>query len=471
MIAHAAIAAATVLACEVGFRLPLGSVLATLTGSSWRAIGIVGSDRISDHWKERILPVYAWRILKASIGLFLCLLAIMLPLVLIAVLLTGSPETATALLMRPDVLALVSVLGIAYVWLRLRIAARGRPAKPEVAASAYSALDTTLHTVVLGNPMMGRILPKLDRSFARRAAPAQDPVYVTGLARAGTTVMMRALHGTGQFASLTYADMPFVLAPNLWAALNRSDRRTGPARERAHGDGIMVDFDAPEALEEVFWRTQCGSAYIHNNGLVPHLPDAATVDAYRAYQARVCHRYGAPRYLAKNNNMMLRIGPLAAAMPAARFVVMVRDPVAQAASLLAQHRRFRDTDPFTRSYMTWLVHHEFGPDQRPFRLPGQPVPAGDTGSIVYWLTEWLACYGYLADRIAEQPDRIRPVIYEGLGRDHAAWSRFAAFVGLDLAMPADLRATPPGPCPAGIPSDLLARARAVHERLVSQSEA
>lgn len=478
---YAALAAATLLACEVALRLPFGRIVAALNSNSWRAVEVVGSAQISDHWKERILPVYAWRILKASLGLFACLAAIVAPLVLVMALVTGSVAAASALLMRPLALLLMTGVGVGYVWLRLR-RARGDPAAaaeaaadPAGTASDYSALDRTLHKVVLGNPMMAGALPRLDAAFARKPAPAGDPVYVTGLARAGTTVLMQALYGSGQFASLTYADMPFVLAPNLWATLTRSGHRKGAAKERAHGDGVMVDFDSPEALEEVFWRSRCGSAYIHNNGLVPHVPDAATIAAYRDYQARVCHRHrqpnGAPRYLAKNNNLMLRIGPLAAAMPEARFLVPVRDPVGQAASLLAQHRRFRRADAFTRSYMTWLVHHEFGPDQRPFRLPGQPVPEGDSDKLAYWLTEWLACYGYLAERIAEHPDRIRPVIYESLGRDPGAWPAVAAFAGLDPVPPADFRPAPPPPDPGDLPADLLARARAVYEDLARRAAA
>ncbi len=49
----------------------------------------------------------------------------------------------------------------------------------------------------------------------------------------GPPFLMREIHRTGQFGSLTSADMPFVLAPNLWARLSskgatRSQGRTRP---------------------------------------------------------------------------------------------------------------------------------------------------------------------------------------------------------------------------------------------------
>ena len=154
--------------------------------------------------------------------------------------------------------------------------------------SDYSALDRVLHRIVLGGSAMGEILGDIDAALVgKAAAPVRDPVFVTGLARAGTTVLRRALHDSGQFASLTYADMPMVMAPNLWAKITGASRKERVAVERAHGDGVMVDVDAPEALEEVFWRSHCGRAYIRPDGLVPHVPDAETLAAYRAYQGSV----------------------------------------------------------------------------------------------------------------------------------------------------------------------------------------
>lgn len=339
--------------------------------------------------------------------------------------------------------------------------------------SDYSALDRMLHRIVLGSAAMGEMLGDLDAGFARGAAPARTPVFVTGLARAGTTVLMRALHDLGDFASLTYADMPMVMAPNFWARISRTGRKARVARERAHGDGVMVDFDAPEALEEVFWRSHAGRAYIRPDGLVPHVPDADMLAAYRAWLARICHRYGKPRYLAKNNNLMLRLGPLARALPDAVFLVPVREPLAQAESLRAQHARFAGADRFTRDYMRWLVHHEFGPDQRPYRLPGQPVPEGPRERVDYWLTLWLAAYGWLEAAMAAAPDRIRPVIYEALGRDPGAWERVARLAGLPPAPPSvPFRmpsATPVGEAAAD--PALLARARALYGALADRAAA
>ena len=41
-------------------------------------------------------------------------------------------------------------------------------------------------------------------------------IFICGLPRSGTTILMRSLYETKKFASLTYRDMPLLLSPNLW---------------------------------------------------------------------------------------------------------------------------------------------------------------------------------------------------------------------------------------------------------------
>lgn len=331
--------------------------------------------------------------------------------------------------------------------------------------SDYSAIDKALHRVILGGGFMGEMLFDMDSSLTGRAAvPVTRPVFVTGLARAGTTVLMRALHATGQFASLTYADMPMVMAPNLWMKFSGSGKKERVARERAHGDGVLVDFDAPEALEEVFWRTRHGPEYITPEALVPHQISVETLTAYRRYQALICHRYSKSRYLAKNNNLMLRLAPLAEAMPDATFLVPVRDPAAQAASLLSQHQRFIKPDSFTTRYMRWLAHFEFGADQRPFRLPGQPPLRGTPDQPDYWLSLWCAVYGYLETIIDTHPGTVLPVLYEDLGTDPDVWQRIAR--RLEIPAEADPGFRPATPKDGAVHDpDLLDQARAQYRRL------
>ena len=127
--------------------------------------------------------------------------------------------------------------------------------------AAYGALDRLLHRLALQVGPIAEMSFDVDQRMA--GGRSRDIVglrsrFVAGLARAGTTVLMRRFHTTGAFRSLTYRDMPFVLAPNLWRRLMRSSRREVAATERAHGDSMLVDVDSPESLDEVFWRIFAG---------------------------------------------------------------------------------------------------------------------------------------------------------------------------------------------------------------------
>ena len=283
----------------------------------------------------------------------------------------------------------------------------------------HSTLDRLLHRLVLESKSVAESLFDLENGLFRNAASRRDAVYVTGLARCGSTALLRALHSSGSFACLTYRDMPFVIAPNLWGRM--AGRREGAAagRERPHGDGIIEDLTSPEGLEEVFWRKELGEIYIRKTGLFVHDVPAATVERLNRYQSLVCARYGSPRYLAKNNNLMLRIRSLAPVTQDCCYVILFRDPLAHAASLLRQHQRFSMTSGFTQDYMRWLVHHEFGADHRPFRFPGNTPSTRSPDSMEYWLERWIDAYSCLLGVLRQNPANTLPVQYERLCEDQA----------------------------------------------------
>ena len=226
-------------------------------------------------------------------------------------------------------------------------------------------------------------------------------IFVSGLARAGTTILMQSLYQTQEFASLTYRDMPFVLAPNLWDKITQFSRREKIAQNRAHGDGQEIHFDAPEALDEIFWKTFCQDQYIKKNSLIPMQADAKTLDEFRTYISLILLRYGKRRYLSKNNNSVLRLPSLCKAFPHGQILVPFRNPFQQAASLFEQHQRFlqiHKEDPFTFKYMTWLAHHEFGSHHRPFVFRPDSTFSFTPDQLDYWLELWIHSYRFLLDQ-------------------------------------------------------------------------
>lgn len=287
--------------------------------------------------------------------------------------------------------------------------------------SEYSRLDRVLHYLALEHLSVGELCFEIEENIFKPSAISQKSVYVTGLARAGTTALMRAIHATEQFASLTYDDMPFVLSPNLWGKVTSLHAKRRVMQERAHGDGIQVDFDAPEALEEVFWRLHCGTRYIGSGTLRAHSVDYETVKKLLIYQGLICKKYGRQRYLAKNNNCILRIASLYPKTDIITYLIVFRNPVAQARSLFDQHIRFRNADSFTKRYMTWLAHHEFGATHRPFQFSEACQIDGSPDQLSYWLQRWIDAYSYLLPLLERRDSRLIPVSYERLCSDPAYW--------------------------------------------------
>ena len=118
----------------------------------------------------------------------------------------------------------------------------------------YSALERAIHHVAFSAPFLQKALAELENDlFSSRLdkAAAGREVFVTGLPRAGTTLLLELLYATGEFGSFTYRHMPFILAPLLFGRAERGKASDGI--ERAHGDGMRISVDSPEAFEEVIW--------------------------------------------------------------------------------------------------------------------------------------------------------------------------------------------------------------------------
>jgi len=306
----------------------------------------------------------------------------------------------------------------------------------------YSFLDRMLHRAALQVGPIAELSFDLDQKSVKTDpadVAAGKHVFVSGLARAGTTILMRRFYGTGGYCSLTYRNMPFVLAPNLWKKLSKVSERNVEAAERAHGDRILVDVDSPESLDEVFWRVFDGDSYITKTHLGPHAPDAETLQKFVAYINAILNAggEGAARYLSKNNNNILRLASIRKAFPNAAILIPFRDPVAHAGSLLRMHVNFVDSqadDAFVKSYMSWLAHHEFGLDHRPFRFDAvgaERLAAYKPGQLDYWLEVWRQTYGWLE---TSAPEDAVFVCYEDLCQDPSVWSRLAAVAGVENAV-------------------------------------
>ena len=266
---------------------------------------------------------------------------------------------------------------------------------PKKKSSAYSPMAQLFHRLILNHYHLGKAL--LKRQIKGIEHPVQtnqtSAVLITGLARAGTTALTRALTDRGPFASLDYSNMPVLLAPKLWSKFYKPKKKED--KERAHGDGIKVGLASVEALEEYFFKVTTNDRFISDTQLHLHEISADENDLYRRYVKSLCDK--GQIYLAKNNNAILRLKSLQPQNPDMTVFVLIRDPLQHAFSLMKQHQKFekeQTEDPFILEYMNWLGHHEFGQGQLPFNLSGAELKHTDHGQLNYWLERWIDYYSY-----------------------------------------------------------------------------
>jgi Sulfotransferase family len=248
--------------------------------------------------------------------------------------------------------------------------------------------------------------------------PIRAPLYICGLARAGTTVLLELFSTLPAFACHRYADFPGLWTPYWWNRLRASlPRAPSTPVERAHRDRLQVTRESPEAFEEVLWMRFFPGLHRESRSEVfesdQHHPTFER--HYRAHIAKLVAVRGAQRYLAKGNYNLTRMGYLAGLFPDARFIVPFRDPLGHIGSLMRQDRWFSRAgreSASVRRHLGRVGHFEFGLDKCPIHV-GDDVAWRDIGEawrgsapLQGWIALWNSVYGWLADRL-ERDDSLR----------------------------------------------------------------
>jgi hypothetical protein len=291
-------------------------------------------------------------------------------------------------------------------------------------ANRYGWADKSLHRIAFAAaPALAAVGDLESRTFADRLAKisSERPLFITALPRAGTTILLNLLVHSGRFASHTYRDMPFVLCPLLWQRFAKRFQKSVEAEERAHGDGIKVSADSPEAFEEMIWRVFFANHY-RKDRIIPwsRLDDEDFAGFLRLHAKKVIALRGgeaAPmRYVSKNNFHIARLEALSDVFPDAVVLVPFREPIQHAASLLKQHRHFlalHAEDRFARAYMAGTGHFDFGENFLPIDFDewlGRDRRREAT-DLSFWLEYWIAAYTHLSTATA---GRAKFVSYDSL---------------------------------------------------------
>ena len=194
------------------------------------------------------------------------------------------------------------------------------------------------------------------------------PIYIVGLARAGTTIILEMLGKHPFLASHKYRHLLMPYFPHRFSRIVDQSKFFTKPRERIHKDGIIVTRESSEAVEETFWQD-----FFTNN----HNEDISNVmngamsnpkfeQFYRNHIRKLLINQRRSRYLAKNNYNITRLEYLHQLFPNVKFLLIVRNPVNQIASLIKQTKLFIEMEENHHFLIDWhrlTGHSEFGYSQ------------------------------------------------------------------------------------------------------------
>lgn len=296
----------------------------------------------------------------------------------------------------------------------------------------YTPTDKLIHTIGFHSLTGQEIVSSItDRLYAKQIASVsvENPIFLTSLARSGTTLILNLLMRSGNLVSHTYRDMPFVLCPLFWKNISSKFYKFSEKRERAHKDGLEIGFDSEEAFEEVIWKYFFKELY-SKRLITPVDPSEKNEEFEQFFTNHIrkiilnrqanfpsSERF---RYLSKNNANFSRIPYLTQIFKDAVFVVPVRNPVDHVRSLMTQHRNFleiQSKDGFAKKYMEYLGHHEFGLIFKRINVgrlwKDEDVDLKDLLDEAFWIDYWYDIYQYVIE-MSMNYKNIVFVLYEHL---------------------------------------------------------
>ena len=260
----------------------------------------------------------------------------------------------------------------------------------------YSTFQKFLHDFVLRKKFINKSLFELEKIIylKNKDIKNQSHIFITGMPRSGTTSLLNFLFSSGEYASLIYKNMPFILSPNFSKFFNKNNISS---KKRLHDDGVSFDINSPEALDEIFFNND--TEFVKNE-LVNYIK-------------LILLNSNKDKYISKNNLNYKRIELINSIFPKSIFLIPIREPMQHAYSLLTQHLNFSNLqkeDDFIRRYMNYLGHNEFGLNHKSWN---NPVKFKELNDINYWLEQWYLFYKFIYDKF-QFYENCYFVIYEEL---------------------------------------------------------
>jgi hypothetical protein len=270
-------------------------------------------------------------------------------------------------------------------------------------------MNKLFHSIVFKLPNLNKLFYEFEKKEAK--IKSFERIIISGLARSGTTSLLRELVNNDISCSLTYRNMPLILAPKMQNLLNYFSKVNENYFERSHNDGIMINEYSSEAFDEVFFQVYEGNRYIFKNHLNEY--HSKYINDYIEYINYFLYLNNKNIYICKNNNHIVRLPQI---IESKKFKVFItfRKPLTHVSSLANQdliHKNLQIKDNFILDYMNYLGHFEFGRNKKHFNFYSSKLNILDYAGNDFWLVMWINYYDYLLT-LLKKYDNINLIFFE-----------------------------------------------------------
>jgi hypothetical protein len=211
-------------------------------------------------------------------------------------------------------------------------------------------------------------LNQLETNSLRRQIDKIDivkPIYITGLARSGTTVTLEMLSNHPDLAYHRYQNMPMPFLPHWFTRIGDQIPIMITPRERIHKDGLIVTKKSADELEEILWMKFFPRLHseLHSHIMSSDVSNPPFEQFYQDHIRKLLYDQNRTRYLTKNNYDVTRTDYLQKIFPDAKFILLIRHPIDHIASTMKQNKLLGgiyDKDQIVERMTQIVGHFEFG---------------------------------------------------------------------------------------------------------------
>lgn len=299
----------------------------------------------------------------------------------------------------------------------------------------YNFIAKLFYSIVFNFNFINIIFFKIEKLFfLKNKNKNKKLIFISGLARCGSTALLNLIHSSDLFSSLKYSNMPIILSPNIWGKISKFFSSKHNIVERYHNDGIAIHENSPESFEEVFWKIFLEDKYVCENKIKKIEIQDKYLKDYENFIELINLSEKKNYYISKNNLNIIRYDNLSNFFyNNSIFFVIFREPINHSYSLYKFHKNFKSiqsNDDFGLDYMNYLGHYEGGLNHKIIEFEENLI-SYEIDNPNYWLVYWINFYESIAKSIEQ--NKIQNIVllsYEEIAKDNNKIKNYLSKYGI-----------------------------------------